>query len=224
MGKYHFKDIERLVVYTIHNERCYICNTPIDFKNMEVDHILPENLLDDSIKMDEIIELYKLPKTFSINSYNNWLPSCSNCNNKKRDIIFEPTLLIQLQLQETQKKYSKSIEYEKKASSSKQISKALQVLKIAFLKGILTQDQVKELVPLLDSMNEQREVEIQNEPLRISPTVNIILDSSDKYVLKGPFGIGTRPKSNQENIFCLNCGNNTAWNGNRCVTCGEIED
>lgn len=224
MSKYQFRDIERLVVYTIHNEKCYICNIPIDYKNMEVDHILPENLLDDLNRMEEIIKLYKLPKTFKINSYNNWLPSCSTCNNKKRNLIFEPTLLIQLQLQETQKKYSKAIEFEKKVSSSKQISKAIQVLKIAFLDDALTQDGYNELFPLFDSIYAQREPDIQNDPLRLSPTVEIILDSSDKYVLKGAFGIGTRPKYNQEKIFCLNCGNNTAWNGNRCVTCGEIED
>ena len=50
------------------------------------------------------------PKDFELQSYANWLPSCHPCNLQKGKTVFDPSLLIQLQLQQAATKASKAKE------------------------------------------------------------------------------------------------------------------
>src|SRR5688572_29425581 len=99
MAKRDFNDEERYAVYTVHGEKCYMCGEPIDLLSMEVDHIIPEKCLDDPDGLAAILAGYGLPPDFDINSFANWLPSCKRCNNRKRDAVFNPTPMVQVELQ-----------------------------------------------------------------------------------------------------------------------------
>lgn len=81
MAKKIFTPAERYAVYTTHGEKCYLCTRPVDLASMQVDHIIPESLLDEPDRLAEVLDKFRLPREFDLNSYANWMPSCSQCNN-----------------------------------------------------------------------------------------------------------------------------------------------
>src|SRR5690625_1481713 len=98
MSRYQFNVHQRYAIFTVHGERCYLCGRPIDLQTMQVDHIIPETLAENSGKLAATLEALGRPATFNVNSYENWLPSCAPCNNRKRDSVFEPAPIILIEL------------------------------------------------------------------------------------------------------------------------------
>lgn len=88
MAKYQFSVHQKWAVFKVHGERCYLCRAPIDLRTMEIDHVIPESLLDGPEQLAEAIRSLGLPHDFDLNSFENWLPSCRNCNNQKRAKVF----------------------------------------------------------------------------------------------------------------------------------------
>ncbi len=78
----------REALYKEYDGKCFYCKHLIEFRHMQVDHILPTNrpeLLEDSAK-DYIQELES--KGFLQDSIENYVPTCSACNRDKGNIIF----------------------------------------------------------------------------------------------------------------------------------------
>lgn len=76
-------------MFKVYGERCYLCRCPLDLKTMEVDHLIPESLLEKPEELAQVIRSFALPGDFDLNSYENWQPSCRTCNNQKRAKVFE---------------------------------------------------------------------------------------------------------------------------------------
>lgn len=83
MAKYKFFTRERESIWKAHGEKCAYCDRRIAWEDLEVDHIVPETLLDNPIELERIQTEYGLKSDFNINSYYNWLPSHKKCNRKK---------------------------------------------------------------------------------------------------------------------------------------------
>ena len=66
MAKGQFSDAERYAVNTVHGEKFYMCCEPINLFTMEVDHIIPETLLDDSERLATILMDYGFPGDFDL--------------------------------------------------------------------------------------------------------------------------------------------------------------
>jgi hypothetical protein len=126
-----FTAAERWAVYTVHGEKCYIDNHMIDLQSMQVDHILPESLLDDPTELAEVLETFGLPQNFNLNSYENWLPTCPQHNNLKRAIVFTPSPLVQIHLQQAAAKADRARDVEKQTISDIQLSRALNMIERA---------------------------------------------------------------------------------------------
>lgn len=135
LKKRRFSPIERWVVFTIHGEKCYLDDHPIDLQSMQIDHIIPEFLLTQPEKLFEVLRQFGLPQTFDLNSYANWMPACGRHNNRKRCRVFEPTPLIQIHLQAAAEKMARAMEIEKKTVSNREIAAALNVLERAAFDG-----------------------------------------------------------------------------------------
>ena len=101
MSRYQFSDGERWGVYTAQGDKCYMCARPLDLKSMQIDHVIPEHLLDTPERLAEVLNIFGLPADFDLNSFDNWMPSCLPCNNTKRGEVFTPSLLVQAQLKIT---------------------------------------------------------------------------------------------------------------------------
>ena len=82
MRKYNFKPAEKYAVWHAYNKCCHICEEPITFKALTIDHIIPESL-ENSDDLIQLLNYYNLPENYKINSFQNWAPSCAKCNGRK---------------------------------------------------------------------------------------------------------------------------------------------
>ena len=224
MSHYRFSPAERAAIFSVHGEKCYICGSPLTLKTMAVDHVIPEDFLRQPDKLAATLEALGLPSDFEINSYSNWLPACGPCNGKKSNLVFNPSLLFQLNLHYASAKANKVAVFVAKTVSDRKIANALNVLEQAGSDGQL---DLETLATLGELLAVHRAPEQIGEPIRLTPLYEVLSDANGLQVIRGPHGIGTRPStlSADSNLACPVCGTNAAWSGARCVICGElIED
>lgn len=173
MNKYSFSNSERYAVYTIHTEKCYLCTKPIDLASMEVDHILPEQLLENKKLLKSTLESFGLTESYNINSYENWMPSCRRCNNKKSQIIFKPTPIVQIELQKAKNKAKKVEKLVNDTVSKQKVSRALNIVKQAFNSGELSDSQIEEIQPLIKFHNNNRSRDLKKKEFKVTPTFKV---------------------------------------------------
>lgn len=215
MRKRQFSDEERYAVYTVHGEKCYMCFEPLDLMTMEVDHVIPETLLGDSTRLAEVLCSYGLSPSFDLQSFANWLPACGPCNNKKRSSVFNPTPLSQLALQIAQEKAPKAMELSRSRVSAQTVSKAWNTIKRAMAAGEVNESIRSAIDEFAAFHAPKREPEVVAQPIRLTPLI----------VVRGPYGAGGGPigPDIDSSFRCPTCGS-VAWNGVRCVVCGEMSD
>lgn len=225
MSKRQFSDPERYAVYTVHGEKCYMCGEPIDLFSMEVDHVIPESLLDDLPALQKVLNDYGLPKDFDIQSFANWMPACKGCNNRKRSRLFKPTPRIQLEIQIASEKAPKAAALAEARVSKQTVSKAWNTLKRAAANGEMSEQIQKEIQEFSAFHAGMREPEMVNEPMHLTPFIEVLSEGNGIRIVKGPYGVGGGPIGPHvaPEARCPSCGN-AAWNGARCVVCGEMSD
>lgn len=226
MKKYKFSPSERFAVFVSHGERCYMCSGLLDLKTMEVDHVIPESLQNNSARLAEVLESLGRPTTFLLNSYANWMPSCRLCNGKKLDLVFEPTPLIQAVLQRAASKASEAASLAAEVVSKRKIANAINVLQRADESGELSDEIRSELQPLIAFQVQHRSPEMVGKVIRLTPLFTVLSDDGKRQMIQGPYGVGRRLVSPNvhKSWNCLTCGSIAAWNGARCVICGQLDD
>jgi hypothetical protein len=85
--------IERIALWMAYSRKCAYCVELIPFRDLEIDHILPESLKDRPHELTRLKGELGLPPEFALNSLNNLLPSHGRCNLRKADQVFEPSRL-----------------------------------------------------------------------------------------------------------------------------------
>ena len=82
----------------------------MDWPELQIDHIIPQILLERPTEMSALIEQLNLAENFSLESLQNLVPTHQDCNRRKLDSIFDPgTLLFYLELA---RKYLPAVEKE----------------------------------------------------------------------------------------------------------------
>src|SRR5262249_14115538 len=124
MARYAFKPSERWAVFTTHGGRCWLCGEPVNFAEMEVDHILPEFLKDQST-LDKALTAFGLPSNFGLNSFENWLPAHRRCNGVKGNHVFRPTPIIQVWIDRAREKAPAARAARDESAKTSKIEKAI---------------------------------------------------------------------------------------------------
>lgn len=225
MNKRSFTPSERFAVYVTHNEKCYMCNRPLDLITMDVDHVIPESLLSSPQRLAEVLRTLGRPKTFNVHSYENWLPACRSCNGRKLDEVFDPSPLIQLHLQRAQRHAAAAAELASETISKKRIANALNLLQRANEGGDLTDETRVLLEPLVHFQIEHRPPETVGTPVRLTPQYVVLAEDAHFQTIQGPYGIGRKSTAPHRDASwdCAHCGSIAAWNGARCVICGYMD-
>lgn len=226
MSKYKFSAAERFAVYITHKERCYLCHKPLDFLTLEVDHIVPESLLGNPIRLKQVLKALGRPEDFFVNNFENWLPACRPCNGKKLEHVFEPSPMIQLLLQSAAKASKGARELSQEVVSTRNISNALGVLQRANENGILSQATRLALEPLVAFQRTHRAPDMVEAPVKLTPLYEVLSENNDSQIVRGPYGVGQKSiAAHRDSSWnCVNCGSIAAWNGARCVICGQMDD
>lgn len=81
--KHQFTVPERYGVWIAHDRQCRLCDEPIEYADLEIDHYFPEYLDDSPDALVQIIADFALPEDFTINSFANWVPACRRYNRHK---------------------------------------------------------------------------------------------------------------------------------------------
>lgn len=160
MAVFRFTNSQRYALYKAYDGRCFYCEGPIDFREMTVDHVVPESLLEDLPRLAKLRDDYGIDDVapgFQINDFSNWVPAhARKCNTGKSDSIL-PRKLLLLCLQEVQKKLPTVRAEHAKLDRSRSRSHALGALSAAIEKRHLSIDDVRAFVAELEAAPREAE-------------------------------------------------------------------
>ena len=74
--------------------QCQWCWERVEFREFEVDHIIPEKYIDDPVELAKLLAIYKREEGFELNDFENWTCLHSSCNKRKLANIFEGVGLV----------------------------------------------------------------------------------------------------------------------------------
>ena len=77
---------QRILVWNKYGKKCSYCGNPLEYKDMEVDHLIPQRLGWWYRNTDKII---KYGLTGTVDDFKNLMPSCHRCNHYKRAYLLE---------------------------------------------------------------------------------------------------------------------------------------
>ncbi|MCD7111668.1 HNH endonuclease [Rhizobium sp. DKSPLA3] len=225
-AKHAFTDAERYAVWTVHGERCWLCEEPVAFSAVEVDHIIPESL-GGTEKLLAILEEFTLSQNFDVNSWANWMPAHRRCNGSKSGRVFKVSPLIQMKLERAADRAERAAKLHDDFLSDRALSVATGRIVRALEEGKLPERHRSRLEQLFYRHHEEnREPERKGKPLEFAPGMTIVAEDNDRYMIRGRTGlVGMRPKGEtlHPSWDCPNCGP-TSWNGARCTNCGHLID
>ena len=94
------KPISRAARFAVWNEwdsSCYWCRVPVRFADCEIDHLIPLDAVN-SVGIQELTQLYSLSNDFDFDGFDNWVPTCPTCNQRKGKVLLDasPQLLLHL--------------------------------------------------------------------------------------------------------------------------------
>lgn len=245
MSKYSFSSFERYAVFSAHGPKCYLKGCLVDMQSMQIDHIIPEHLLDAPQKLQVILKDFGLSAHFDLNSYENWLPSCGTCNLAKRGEVFEPAPIIKLYLQHAAKKAELARKFEAKAINDAALTRSINTICRANERTALTIEHVEPFISSLREYNpellkgiyeyvgsQHKDVlgfslmKVKPAEIPLTPYYKVVMEDQWKWFVSTPYGTGYVPKG--ENIdasfYCGHCGSRGPWNGARCLACGHLNE
>ena len=149
MSKHRFSYKERYALWKAYDGRCFYCEKPLDLREMTVDHILPEWLSEQPLKLRQLCQEYNIHENFpqfQINDFANCVPAHPlKCNVRKGDRIF-PKRMTLLLLEEVQRRLHKVHKELEAISQGRNISRMLGSLSAAIEDKHLTVREVREFV------------------------------------------------------------------------------
>ena len=141
----------RLALLDAWGNRCYVCSTPLDFADAQIDHIIPHTI--DSVALKELLKNCLTDEGraqgFELHAPHNLAPICTTCNGKKSATTYLGAGQVMMYLDLARKKQptvEKRIESFKRANS---VTKAKLAVSIADLSDVNSREALFELGPLV---------------------------------------------------------------------------
>jgi hypothetical protein len=220
----------RHAIWTIHNEKCYLCDEPIPFNEVEIDHIIPKSIHKQPDQLVRAKESFGLSKHFEINGFENLLPACRRCNRLKKDNVPNYSGLTTMHLEMASKKADKVKSLIAKTKSNRKIDQLLVELQSLSEEGLLTSTQHELIRSFSQYQVSIRVPELRDSPVQVTRTIQIPItqnaSTKDTYsiTIGGPFvlSIGPQGPSFRGPAICKHCGGRS-FNGEACASCGRVQ-
>ena len=186
MNKHNFSDTERFTIYTADEGKCFWCGIPLIYRDVHVDHVFPESLLDEPVKLQQVRGDFALGEDFNINGFENWVTSHQGCNGPKNDSIIvnvPKTLDVLRRLRARSPRLEK---FQQKFITERETSNALGRIVRFISSGIISKEHV---IAFINNKVEAGTPARRSDPLVFSFSVNVIeLDTTDlpQAALSGP--------------------------------------
>lgn len=81
--------ITRRAIWEVYNCKCFYTGAPLEYSDMELDHIIPASYKDKPVELKRIFKHCHLDNTFELNSLYNLVPTSKLNNNRKSDMEFD---------------------------------------------------------------------------------------------------------------------------------------
>lgn len=136
---------KRYALWKAHGGKCCYFGEPLRYAEACVDHILPESLLNEPLKLRSLLDNYGLEQHFDINDYGNWVPTHARCNLRKGKLIFERgTALFHISIAGS--KADSARREEESSISSLKADRLLSSLHIAFDEGLISKLDIQYII------------------------------------------------------------------------------
>lgn len=176
MSSKKFDTITRTAIWRANSKKCFYCNEYVEFRDLEIDHIIPEKISNESFA--EIKNKLLLGEEFEINSLKNLVPTHHSCNNKKSDAEFsESSLRFYLELcgKNIGKIESELSNLQKRASAEKLLSQ----LSMMVDKSELSLNEIISYVRLSSAPSKR-----SSEPIVITFGINVTKYKDEHQILE----------------------------------------
>lgn len=223
MAKYDFSAAESFGVWHAFDGLCFWCGTPLIFRDVTVDHVVPESVGDDEGKFTSIKAMYGLADNFSVNTFLNWVPAHGKCNQRKGQDLFSPSPAMIAILESVAKRAPIAEVAAANATADKNKGRILGRLRSALEAEKITRKEVEEL---LAGIKQEPMLPAAEVALQVSPQWTIVRESNGLAMVTDGRRAGIIPvvRNPHHSWECSNCGQYGPWNGVICMSCGHMSD
>lgn len=233
MAKYRLKYNQRYAVYKVFKGICQWCGEPVEYQNLHVDHVIPEDILKDPETLKKVLKSYGYDNSFDINDYENWIPAHPNCNQRKSTKAYEGLPIIKTILENCASNKSSAEKIEIKLNEAPKKSELLAAIEGALKSGIIDKKELNTLLleEDVEDFNNQSEKEIDRliklGIIRLADRDRwkfVSKVSDDQIMVSDGVRGGIIPSSYPPHFswLCPTCLSFGPWNGNRCESCGHF--
>lgn len=220
MAKYRFSNLEKYVMWEIHDKKCFWTEEPIPLNQVTVDHIIPESFLDKPEELEKIRKDYNLGMDFEINDYCNWVPCFGRVNSQKSTTLYQNAPAFLFVMEKVKKKAILASRLELKILKENKAAEILAKVGIEIEKN-----------PAVElALVEQLELRKIPSDIKIYKPKGWYIQSIDPSnnevrVTNGSVS-GSVPTSlhNLHSFQCPRCHSYGPWNGVICLSCGSRSD
>jgi len=156
----------RVSLWRANDRRCFFCGEPIEFRDLEIDHIIPEGLT--TAVRNELLERLHLPPDFDLNSLRNLVPTHHHCNGRKGGMQLPDNAILLFQAVWDKKQTRVAGELARYREDGEH-SRHLTAIGHAIQGGRLTKQEVLQFVARL----EQPKASVRNDPLVVTFGANV---------------------------------------------------
>ena len=241
MTKHKFSEAERFTVFTADGGKCFWCGVPLLYRDVQIDHVFPEDLQERAAELEQVRVNYGLGTDFGLNAFGNWVTCHQGCNLRKTNTILPnspSTLFIVSQL----RRRATDLEiFRVKFVKNTKREHVLAMLSSAMEQGNVEasdiEDLIHELPPIAVANASGKDSTITlSEKWNIVPGSPAASAIARGWTLSGVHGnvafvndgrVGglvpnvERPHSSWQ---CSQCGSYGPWDGIICRTCGNREE
>lgn len=223
MPKYVFSKAQRYALWKVYNAICFWCGEPIRYKDVTIDHVIPEKFVDNQNEFMRIKTMYSLTQDFQINDYCNWVPCHGTCNSSKNDQIFKPSPAMIKILEGIQKQAENAANIEAKVKRDKKIDALLGKLDSLVENEVISNAEIVELFS--DSKEAEKELlaKIDQHLKRVSNGWTVIGLNNDIATVTDGKILGRTPVGKEAHYTwkCPFCESYGPWSGVLCLSCGK---
>lgn len=224
---------ERYAAYVLGGDRCVWCGKPIAFSQMELDHLIPKSL--EGEKLSEVLRLHGIPDGYDLDSLENLVPSCRQCNGGKGDRPPPDRPIITMMLQAAEIRAPDIRQRANVTMSKRELSVAAGKLEVAVKKHGDDPDLKSMLEELMKHVQEAEAVAAtpdERVTLKVHPAMTLLWDPENQWKIVGEpgnevaavsDGVGAGLIGTHISYKCVRCGSNGPWRGNLCQTCGNLQ-
>lgn len=221
----------RLAIFVACDERCVWCSRPIQFNEMEVEHLIPKGLAGDELA--DALEAHGLPPDYDREGLQNLSSSCRPCNAGKGRKPPPNAPVISLLLEQARVRAPEVQRWAAEFSEGGRLEVAIATFESIASERALRPDEAKRLeiaARALAPIMSRTAIDHGSRAVHLHPKISLLVAGADRWEIVRELGRETVVVSDGRftgvtgtdvSFICPFCGSHGPWDGVICRTCGQ---